>query len=155
MINFPSPLQDELLYSVLARARVKYLINSPKALIQRALFSRGAIASLNFPSHISALSKQYTKNEISSLIYEHTLFSLYAPFIPEQRRIKCISALLNKSDGTPHLATGFVASRLPKLSSIRYCPLCLLQQIEEHGEPYWQRIHQIVGLSTCTLHNSD
>ncbi|NMP16234.1 TnsD family Tn7-like transposition protein [Thalassotalea sp. Y01] len=153
MINFPSPLPDELLYSVLARARVKYLIRSPKALIQRALFSRGVIASLNFPSHISALTKHYLDHDKQSLIYGHTLFPLYAPFIREDTKHKCLNQLYEKSDGTPHLASGYAASRLPKQRSIRYCQICIEEQRERLGEAYWQRIHQIVGITTCVKHN--
>jgi len=58
------------------------------------------------------------------------------------------------SYGIPYLATGFNASRLAKVEGIRYCPVCLAEQVEIHGEPYWLRIHQVAGLSTCYKHSA-
>mgnify|MGYP000058900663 FL=1 len=155
MNNFPQPLDDELVYSVLARARVHFLISSPKWLIEQVLNSRTSIATLDLPSHLAKLSSQfkYVSISVEELIFQHTLFPLYAPFIPAERKLKCIEWMTEKSNGGAHLASGIAASRLPSRHSVRYCPLCAAEQIQTYGEPYWQRVHQIVGLSTCTKHH--
>lgn len=156
MVNFPRPYTDELVYSLLARARVKFCEVSPKLLIERAFGSRLVISSLHFPSKIQPLITNNLNSTISTveLIYNHTLFPLWAPFIPDERRLKCIKAMHDKSFGQPYLATGFAASRIPNLTGMRYCPHCMAKQIAEHGEPYWQRIHQVAGLESCIQHKT-
>ncbi|PAJ75966.1 hypothetical protein CJF42_02780 [Pseudoalteromonas sp. NBT06-2] len=156
MYNFPSPQPDELVYSLLARARVKFCEVSPKVLIEKVFGSRSVISSLHFPSRIQPLVSGNLNSTISTieLIYNHTLFPLYAPFIPEERRLMCVQAMHDKSFGQPYLATGFAASRIPNITGMRYCPDCMAKQIAEHGEPYWQRIHQVSGLESCTQHNT-
>lgn len=155
MNNFPHPLDDELVYSVIARARVHFLISSPKWLIEQVLFSRTSIATVDLPSHLSNLSQHFGYNPISvsELIFRHTLFPVYAPFIPTERKLKCIEWMNGKSNGGAHLASGIAASRLPARRGVRYCPLCAAEQIQTYGEPYWERVHQVVGLSTCGKHN--
>lgn len=154
MVNFPVPYTDELIYSLLARARVKYCEVSPKQLLDKAFGSRSVISSLHFPSNIQPLVTRQLSSSLSTpeLVHSHTLFPLYAPFMPDKRRLECIDAMHNKSFGQPYLATGFAASRVPNLKTIRYCPNCMSEQKDENGEPYWQRIHQVVGLESCARH---
>jgi hypothetical protein len=156
MVNFPSPLPDELIYSLLARARVKYCEVSPKQLLDKVFGSRSVISSLHFPSNIQPLVTHHLSSSLSTteLVHSHTLFPLYAPFMPDKRRLECLDAMHDKSFGQPYLATGFAASRIPNLKNIRYCPHCMSEQIDENGEPYWQRIHQVVGLESCARHNT-
>ncbi len=156
MVNFPAPYTDELIYSLLARARVKYCEVSPKHLLDKAFGSRSVISSLHFPSRLKPLIARQLSSSFSTkeLVHSHTLFPLYAPFMPDKRRLECLDAMRDKSFGQPYLATGFAASRIPSSKSIRYCPLCMSEQIDENGEPYWQRIHQIVGLESCARHKT-
>lgn len=151
MLNFPYPYEDELVYSVLARASAHFCSFSHKGWLELTLKNRCAIATIEFPSHLDELAKLFFLGQISAtqLIYQNTLFPLYAPFIPEAKRNACIEWMRGKANGGPHLATGWAASRIPKINTIRYCPMCL----NEQKESYWQRKHQVVGLSTCEKHN--
>lgn len=156
MYNFPRPYKDELVYSMLARARVKHCITSPKQLIQSATSSRSTISSVQFPCRADKLVTNNLSVHMSSeqMIMEHTLFPLYAPFITQYRNEKCKQSMRALSHGMPYLGTGYNASRLPKLRGLRYCPDCIAEQIEEHGEPYWIRTHQVAGLNTCIKHRA-
>lgn len=155
MLNFPHPFEDELTYSILARANAHFCSCSHKTWLELTLKNRCAIATLDFPSHIDELSKLFFLSKISSqnLIFQHTLFPLFSPFITQERKDKCLNWMKGKSNGGTHLMSGWAASRLPKLQSIRYCPICITEQINSLGEAYWQRIHQVPGLATCTKHN--
>ena len=35
---------------------------------------------------------------------------------------------------------------------LRYCPLCLQEDIEKYGEAYWHRAHQIWVMDKCHKH---
>jgi hypothetical protein len=155
MLNFPYPYEDELTYSILARASAHFCSFSHKTWLEQTLKNRCAIATLDFPSHLDELSKLFFLDKISSedLIYQHTLFPLFAPFITQERKDKCFDWMKGKSNGGTHLMTGWAAGRLPQPQSIRYCPICISEQTNSLGEAYWQRIHQVTGLVTCNKHN--
>ncbi|PTN37332.1 transcriptional antiterminator [Desulfonatronum sp. SC1] len=153
MLNFPVPYPEELIYSTIARAGIRQGITSPKELLDEIFQSRGIIATIDLPNHLSAVSrllpKKYSAEEI---IYNHTLFPIYAPFVPEERRKRCLEWMRKKSQGAVHLALGVTASRIKVPRYIRYCPRCILAQNNEHGEYYWIRGWQVPGIESCSKH---
>ncbi|MBO1898471.1 hypothetical protein HNW13_022260 [Shewanella sp. BF02_Schw] len=144
------------MYGILSRARVRFCVTSPKRLLSGSIGSRSAISSVNFPSRLNDFSSMNSFNLPSpiDLIYGHTLFPLYSPFLPENRRLECLSHLQFKSFGSVHLASGYAASLIPKLHVMRSCRDCIEEQLNTVGEPYWRRIHQIVGINHCCIHGT-
>lgn len=154
MLNFPLPYPDELLYSTIARAGIHFAITSPKQLLDEVFGNRKVIATIDFPNHLLKLKQllPQPKYELEALAYQHTLFPLYALFIPEDRRRHCLQWMQGLSQGSIHLALGVAASRIKQLDSLRYCPQCLDEQVQKHGEFYWSRIWQIRGADCCLKH---
>jgi len=155
MLNFPVPYPDELLYSVVARAGVHFGITSPKQLLDAVFGDRKVVATVDLPSHIDAISKQYPDSlglTAESLVYKHTLFPLYAPFIPEDRRLAALDWMTHRAKGAVHVSLGITTSRIRQPEHLRVCPLCLEEQLSEHGELYWARQWQIPGCSHCLKH---
>ncbi|MFT6779329.1 MAG: hypothetical protein ACJAV1_003272 [Paraglaciecola sp.] len=152
--NLPLPYRDELLYSLLARAKVHLWLNSPKQLLKSVYGHSGLIASMRFGSNLSALANSYGYDKLSgqAFIYNNTLWPLIAPFIPEERKQFCESLLLSQRDTAVTVACGVAASRVKYPKQLRYCPLCVLEQIDKVGEAYWQRLHQIPGINVCSKH---
>ncbi|MCI2282339.1 TniQ family protein [Colwellia sp. MSW7] len=147
MFGFPFPYHNELLYSVIARYRVHQGIISPKELPDEIYNDRKVVATVDLPNHVNKISSFYPKCEAKSsigLIYSHTLFPLYAPFIDEQRRKKCIKFMQQKAKSSIHLTLGVAASRIKQPRWLRYCPACLLEQKNEYGEYYWLRNFQVL-----------
>lgn len=147
-----TPLPDELLYSFQARIGLHGAILSPKSLIERLYNNRKIAASLVYSSHLETLADALNHVNADDLINRHSLFPLTSPFIPKQRRIQCINRMKSDWGLGLHLASGYAASRIPKLKELRYCPACLEAQIKQFGEPYWMRSHQIVGTDVCVFH---
>jgi hypothetical protein len=59
--------------------------------------------------------------------------------------------------GTPtltHDRTMVLKSRRSWLKYLRYCPLCVAEDISEYGETYWHRKHQLPGSYYCTKHQA-
>ncbi|MPX29257.1 TnsD family Tn7-like transposition protein [Moraxella catarrhalis] len=155
MLNFPLPYTDELIYSTIARAGIRAGIVSPKQLLDEVFNNRKVIATFDMPCHLSSVVQLYKSNQydIQTLIYKHTLFPIYSPFLPNERRLKCINWMKNASQGSVHLASGLNASRLPVLSKARYCPICIEEQANRYGEAFWSRDWQIIGADCCLKHN--
>lgn len=157
MFDFPLPYRDELLYSVIARYGVHQGIVSPKELLDDIYNDRKVVATVDLPSHINRISSLYPQSEATSsveLIYSHTLFPLYAPFVDEKRRRNCLNFMRKQAKGGTHLALGFAASRIKQPRWLRYCPACLLEQKGKFGEYYWSRNWQISGADSCLLHGA-
>jgi hypothetical protein len=155
LLNFPIPYQDELLYSVVARYGVHFGITSPKQLLDDVFDNRKVIATIDLPNNLSIITEHYRDCydcDVEYLAYKHTLFPLYAPFVPEKRRIECLRLMSATSQGAIHLSLGVAASRIKQTSSLRYCPQCLKLQHKQHGEYFWKRVWQINGADCCLFH---
>lgn len=154
MMNFPIPYPNELIYSTVARSKIRAGITSPKQLLDDIFANRKVIATVDLPCHLSKLTKLYPAGQydVNALAYKHTLFPLYAPFIPEERRQKCLKWMTEQSQGAIHLAIGKNASRLPPIRFLRFCPACLDEQLSKYGEWYWSRLWQVQGFTCCLRH---
>ena len=156
MLNFPMLYEDELIYSGIARAGVRAGITSPKQLLDEIFDNRKVIATIDLPNQVSSIVKLYRSHQykIETLIYSHTLFPIYAMFIPEDRRKQCLTWMKDESQGSVHLAVGLNASRVPTPKKVRYCPSCFKIQLESLGECYWSRLWQIQGVTCCLEHGT-
>ena len=156
MINLPIPYAEELIYSTVARYKIRAGLISPKQLLDDVFEDRGVVATVDLPCHLSKIANHYPHNrfKLNYIAYQHTLFPLYAPFIPESRRQECLRWMANHSQGAIHLAIGSNASRLPSVKYIRYCPQCFYEQFKDYGEWYWSRMWQIPGITCCSKHGS-
>jgi hypothetical protein len=155
MLSFPVPYPDELIYSTVARAGVHAGLMSPKQLLDAVFANRKVIATPDLPSNLRHISELYPHSlnlDVTNIIYKHTLFPLYAPFVPEDRRIQCIKWMSGQSKGAVHLALGAAASRVKQIHFLRYCPECLNLQLARFGEFYWKRNWQVSGADVCPEH---
>lgn len=148
--------EDELVYSVIARAGIRAGITSPKQLLDDIFGNRKVIATIDLPNQLDHIVKLYRNHQYrtETLVYRHTLFPIYAPFIPDNRRKQCLAWMKGESQGSVHLAVGLNASRVPAPKKARYCPSCLKKQLEFLGECYWSRLWQIQGTNCCLEHGT-
>lgn len=155
MLNFPVPHQHELIYSTVARAGVYHGIESPKQLLDAVFGNRKVIATIDLPCHLQDIAKQLKNTgcySVQDLIYQHTLFPLYAPFVTDEHKNKAIEMMAARSQGAVHLMLGVAASRIHSSDIFRYCPECVKLQREQYGEYFWRRDWYLPGLCVCPAH---
>lgn len=155
MLNFPVPYPDELVYSIVARAGIHLGITSPKQLLDEVFSDRKVIATVDLPCHLKSISSHYPVSlglTVNQLAYQHTLFPIYAPFVGEETRKRCLHWMEDKSLGAIHLALGVAASRVKQERTLRYCPKCMEKQLQRYGEYYWIRKWQVSGSDCCLVH---
>ena len=156
MHNFPIPYENELIYSLVARAGVHAGITSPKQLLDEVFGSRGVIATVDLPSHLDAIVENLhfdPRYSLDRLIDDHTLFPTYAPFVSERVRTNARSMMGRATRGAVHLSLGALTSRIGHQKALRYCPACLRDQVKQYGEPYWERQWQYRGVDVCDKHD--
>lgn len=155
MLNFPLPYPEELLYSTVARAGIRHGIASPKQLLDEVYGNRKITATLDLPNHLLQLLRWLPSSyDLETIAYRHTLLPLYAPFIPEKRRQRCLQWMASESQGAMHLAMGIAASIVKTPKRIRYCPGCLKEQKRSFGEYFWLREWQVAGVECCERHGT-
>lgn len=151
----PIPRPDELLYSIFARYAVHTGIVSPKQCLDNLFNCRTVVATVDLPSHLDAFlanAVHLWDISIEDLIYRHTLFPLYAPFVPDERRHIAISHMRSNKGGAQHMELGVAASIVKPPTLMRYCPVCLTTQQIRYGEYYWPRSWHVAGVNVCALH---
>tara|TARA_B100001063_G_scaffold207839_1_gene203943 strand:+ start:4736 stop:6259 length:1524 start_codon:yes stop_codon:yes gene_type:complete len=153
--NFPVPYPDELIHSLVARSGIRSAITSSKQLLNQVFDDRKVIATLDLPSHLSAISSLLVntgKFDIQRLIYEHTMFPIYAPFVSECTRVQAMTSMESGSNGSVHLMLGAVASIVKTPGNFRSCSLCVTEQKQKYGESYWSRLWYLPAFPYCPKH---
>lgn len=150
---FPTPYEDELLYSVLARYHIWSQNISLKATVNDLFGRRTASAVVDLPNGLETLCSELSiGSSITSdyLIENHTLFPLFRPFLPADRAERIFRCM--KFGGDIHTTIGAMPSSIHSPKWLRYCPNCVQADVESVGEPYWHRTHQVPGVEVCPLH---
>jgi hypothetical protein len=158
--HFPTPLPDELLYSICARFsdRVRY---PNKEAINTELFgARGMAATIDLPSHLKYLASNLPRRNdyspvqfMNRLIDRNTLLPLYSPFVPTKRIRQIRQAMGSPNGGAIHNIAGTSASMIRGPGWLRFCPRCVEDDRKQFGVCYWHRLHHVPGVEVCPLHN--
>lgn len=155
---FPKPYPDELLYSMLARCKVHMGIDSPKHFLDLLYQKRTVIAVPDLPAQLQLLcnSLQHVQQlNAKQLLYQRTLFPLYAPFIPESRKQHLTDLLVNSDGSAVYVEIGMSAGTVKLPALFRYCPLCMNELQQEYGEFAWLRRWLVPGYQVCHIHGCE
>lgn len=153
---FTDPYKDELIYSAIARYHFYTGNEDCKDTIEECFGKRSIIPSLEIGSHIETLSKKlgnlYNSN---SIIKKHTLFPFYSPFLPKIRKTTLIEDIKYHDGCGIYAKLGIISGSICKKEDIYYCPICSKTDIENHGETYIHREHQLQGIYLCPNDGSE
>ncbi|WP_255567406.1 TnsD family transposase [Alicyclobacillus sp. TC] len=147
------PYPDELVISMVAR----YHMYSGRAGVKESLrdvYGLDSVRpSLHLPSHLQRLSESGCFGvSARTLVYEHTLFPYYAPFLKPEMAAHVMNDMLSDNSLGVHLESGLVPSRVSMPTRLVTCPACIHDDIHTHGEPYWHRAHHLPGVISCPKH---
>lgn len=150
---FPDPYPDELLYSVCARYSQRMHYPNRLSVLQD-LFGVVTTPVIDLPGHLEALTAALPPGSSYSVDYfidKHTLLPLYRPFLAQEKYAQLrIDMAGNVKD--IHLRAATVYRNIRRLDWFRFCPICVEVDRSEFGESYWHRVHQIIGVEICPIH---
>ncbi|MFT8347327.1 TnsD family transposase [Clostridium saccharoperbutylacetonicum] len=155
--QFPVIYKDEILYSAISRYHIRSGNISPKATLLDLFGSSTLSAVVELPSNIDNLIKnmpvtcKYTSEE---LIYNHTLFPFYTAFLPPERVKLVFNSMRGEKGGDIYNRTGIMASSITQSRYFKYCPHCVKEGREKHGELFWHRVHQLSVSYICPKHKT-
>ena len=148
---FPELYEDELVYSWIARYLVHSGYTSAADAYQDLFFNKNLRPSVELMNNLiddakSVMTKYMSMQE---LIYNHTLFPEYGRFIDPTKRERLVSeADFSRGNWINSLMIPVATGE----RYLKYCPLCAKEDRDNHGEAYWHRKHQIIGIKICTKH---
>lgn len=147
---FTDPYKDELIYSAIARYHYYTGNIDYKDTLEELFGKRSIVPSLEIGSNLDTLSKNlnslYTPEYI---INHHTIFPFYSPFLPSARKEELIEEIKYEDGNGIYTRLGIVAGSICKKDGIYYCPCCAKKDIENYGETYIHREHQLQGVYVC------
>ena len=150
---FPTPYEDELLYSVLARYN-RHSGNISYTQTAEQLFTNPRrTPSIEFITSLTdeVLRILLKKQSMAELILNHTLFPYYGRFLPTAKRKNAFSSLCAMENNARLLVE--MPKNASKTTHLRYCPICSNQDRERYGETYWHRSHQLPKVVICPKHH--
>lgn len=152
---FPQVYPGELLYSVLARYHRHMGAPSSIQSMESLYGYRLVVASADLPGHLQALVDRLPPGSgwtADRVIEELTLFPYFTAFQPPNVVRQARAAMRQGVTDGMLLRLGIAAFRVGHVTRLRFCPLCLAEMEECHGEPYWRRDHQLPGVLVCPAH---
>jgi hypothetical protein len=152
---FPDPNPDELLYSVWARFGDQVQYQNRKDIVLELFGNSSYHAHVDWSYSLGHLVSQLPRGHdytVDTLIDDHTLFPLYAPFLPRERRHLLRDQMITKNGTGFQHRLGMMISHIPHHKWLRYCPECVKNDRNRFGETYWHRLHQVSGVEICPVH---
>ncbi len=155
MTFFPTPYKDEILYSTLARYHLRSGNTSYKATMKDIYGDYDLTAVMDLPANINRLienmpiENKYTPQDI---IYNHTLYPLYCSFLSLDRAEKVFNSMMKSNGGDIYSRAGLMASSITMNRYFMYCPKCMKEDLDDYGEYYWHRVHQVPCITLCPKH---
>ena len=154
--HFPVLYPGELLYSGCARFADRMQYPTLGATNLELFGNRLAIPVVDLPHQIDRLVANLPAShpyDADGLINQHTLLPLYAPFLPVKNYQRLREAMRGGGYRTTYLIAGITAGRVRPPLHLRSCPCCDAENINNYGETYWHRVHQVAGVEVCPVHN--
>jgi len=116
---------------------------------------RHGVLAIELPNRLDQLVASLPPTAVytsDALIQNHTMFPLYAPFLPERSRELILENMKGQEVRTTQLRSGIAAGGVKPPEFFRTCPLCDEENISRCGETCWRRAFQIRGVEVCARH---
>lgn len=151
---FPEAYEDELMYSLLARYRIRTGYMSYRTVASELFHNGGARPHVEYfikfsQEALEAITRNITFEDV---IMKHTMYPYYARFYPREVKKAAFDDLMQMGGGIRNMLTGSLR-RYGEDRFLRYCPMCVKENIERYGEPYWCRTHQLPSVNVCPKHH--
>lgn len=140
---------DETLYSAFARASA-YLGSPPRARLHDAVLGTDVTIFDDLPVGLARVvaSGAFGEADVYGAVREWTLFPYHAHYAPIDRA-RSAERRMEGEGQWPHEPLGCGTSAPERL---RFCRSCRADMLEQHGDAWWRRTHQLPSSLVCSDH---
>lgn len=155
---WPQPLEDELLYSLLARTRLILGVTSSEHLLRIAFgHSRQPMVDAALPTSLDFFSDRFPggfPGGPDAIIDRHTALPYLARFMSREAYDGLRHTM--KTDRRQRSLTRRLLGDASALwrDGLLFCPSCVIKDIDTHGLPGYRRAHQMPGVLVCPWHGT-
>lgn len=147
-MRLPTPYEDELIGSVLMRARLHSGL-PPSRLLMRLGVPEERQTTMFLPNGLVELAKN-SKLDAEQLLWGHTVFPFAVAYMDQPTAHRYRDGLLTAK--VPGATAGALVSHTaPRL---RFCPECAREDLVKIGESYWRRSHCLPTSVICPNHST-
>lgn len=154
---FPDLLPDELIYSTICRYYKHTGNDSIKFTFSELFGSDNHVLSvIDFPSHVDSFIQQVKFDDFyksEDIIFNFTMLPLFYPFLDLRTQKYSVDVMKKGNSKVLYMKLGVMASSINCLRLLKYCPDCLIEDINTYGEVYLHRSHNLDGVYVCYKHN--
>lgn len=153
---FPTPYENELLYSLIARYHYHSGHQSKRETLLK-LFGHSRRFDVDLPKGIDSIVKKLkdVSNGLTTdyFIEQHTILPLFRHFMEPTRYQKVLLKVKGQNEANFSMRVIRESDDdVRRKDHLYYCKKCLKEQFETYGEGFWNRFHQIPGVCVCTKH---
>ncbi|WEG12606.1 TnsD family Tn7-like transposition protein [Pullulanibacillus sp. KACC 23026] len=149
---FTNPYLNELIYSAIARYHFYSGNIDYKDTLDELFKNRSVIPSEEIGSHFSKLAEQLGSNySVESILANYTIYPYYSSFLSKERQEGILQDIAGDGQGL-YTRLGMVAGSICKKDGLQYCVECVKEDLNQNGEPYIHREHQLQGINYCPHH---
>ncbi|HDR8070745.1 TPA: TnsD family transposase [Bacillus cereus] len=149
---FTNPYPNELMYSAIARYHFYSGNIDYKDTLEEVFQSRSVIPGVEIGSHFTILAQQLGSNySVETILANHTIYPYYAIFLTNQRQQEILRDVASNGQAL-YTRLGMIAGSICRKAGLYYCPECTKNDVEQFGEPYIHREHQLQGIDYCPHH---
>ncbi|MBE6806692.1 MAG: hypothetical protein E7527_01575 [Ruminococcaceae bacterium] len=149
MLVLPAPYEDELAYSVWSRYFVRSGYVHYRSVAEDLFANPNVKPNMEFCNALTP-NVIHQIDGIETFISNHTMLNYYSAFLTPDKQVRARDIAYNMD--LKSLVNVLPMHRERKGFSLKYCPLCVLEDREKLQETYWHRSHQIPELSICHRH---
>jgi hypothetical protein len=151
------PLEDETLYSHIARLRHLNAVTNVRTCL-RSVFGIAHIRlSADLPVHldkvVQTLGRIPAYRDVLTLASGTTHYPYYRLFMPEERWQQ-LWRRIDSHKPAVKVALGLTAQRFGASTFLRSCQECDRESWTRFGTLYWHRAHQLPGVQLCVHHGT-
>lgn len=144
------PYPDELVGSIVARFLVHTGLPLRLALLRLLGRRKDGISSF-LPAELESIGRALDMSP-RDVLWRHTIFPYSTAFMTsEQTRSFALKMVSAEAQGRPAHVT-LIQSVTQGRPNLRFCPLCVGEDIRRFGESYWHRAHCLPGVQACPIH---
>lgn len=154
---FPTPYPDECLYSILCRYYVRRGGTGYETIVAE-LFGNThqcLTPTIFFPMRLECIDKWVPPScgiTRSSITIGHTLYPYWCLTYHSDFRSEMNGVINGKAPSRESNNSGSLKSRRSWSKYLKYCPMCVSEDIDVYGETYWRRQHQLSEMFYCLKH---
>lgn len=153
-LNLPTLSQEMTFYSLIS---LTGMLNAQSGYqISETLLGNGSAGTrLDFPSHLEnfCINTSHAYGFPIDIALNHTVLPFYVAFRPQTFIRECVQIMSGTSVETLKFKLGLPPAHLKGIGNLKYCHLCLEDDINEVGFGYWHRSHQLPSTLVCEKHS--